>query len=802
MPKGIKIGLIILAVLALGFLGLCIWGYRMVTGSLPVTQGEIVLPDLHEEVQVYRDGYNIPHIIATNDYDLFYAQGFVTAQDRLWQMDLWRRTAKGQLTEIFGRRALQTDSMMITIGLKHTARLIIPQLSRESREVFQAYTDGINGYIEKFTKRPPVEFSLQNYKPSPWTMEDCVVILRLFGWQLSSRWMTDYTLGMIAEKVGMNHLTQLFPNDKDKIPSRLPQPNHSLTSLFPHVTRLHNAQMFPGCFYEGNGWVIAGNRSVTEKPLLVNDIQLPLTVPSHWYEIHLVGDEFNVSGFSYPGLPMVFAGYNQDIAWGMTNLSADQTDLFIETLDPYDSTRILLNNSFEPTEIIEDEIPQKFASPIRMVVQKTRHGPIIAKASTVAKSGSMALSLRWTGHEVSDEGRALYYLNRARNWTEFKDALRDFKSPCLNVLFADRDGNIGIQAAGTIPRHANRAGYIPYWGQNPSNDGKAHIPYDELPWIFNPEEGFIASVNNPSSSEISRYSIFDYYDRHSRIQRIDQLFPEGQQVSAMDLKTMRNDDLSIFAVDILDLILPDLSNDVSNDSLGRELVEKLSQWDGQMKAGSLEAALFEVFLGELMRNIFQDEMGDSLYTACMECRSIPLTSLKHLLKQKSAFWFDNVRTQNVIELKNDIIRKSFHEAIDFLKETLGKNDKKWTWGALHTLIFSHPMGHHPFLGKTFNLGPFHIGGTNTTINNTEHIRNNGYLVVSGASARMIVDLSNLDNSISVIPTGQSGQPLDQHYRDQLQLYLGNLYHPNLVDTTKIVRSGWKHLKLKPGILDD
>ena len=802
MSKGIKIGLIVLAVLGLGFLGLCVWGYRLVTGSLPVTQGEIALPDLHEEVRVYRDGYNIPHIIATNDYDLFYAQGFVTAQDRLWQMDLRRRTAKGQLTEIFGRQALQTDSMMITIGLKHTARLIVPQLSRESREVYQAYTDGINGYIEMFAKRPPVEFSLRNYKPSPWTIEDCVAILRLFGWQMSSRWMTDFTLGMIAEKVGMNHLTQLFPNDKDKIPSDLPWQNHSLTSLFQHVTWLHTRQMFPGYFYEGNGWVIAGNRSVTEKPLLVNDIQLPLMVPSHWYEIHLVGGEFNVSGFSYPGLPMIFAGYNQNIAWGITNLSADQTDLFIETLDPYDSTRVLMNESYEPTEIIEDEIPQKFASPIRTVVQKTRHGPIIAKVLTVTDSGPVALSLRWTGHEVSDEGRALYYLNRARNWKAFKEALKDFKSPCLNVLFADRDGNIGIQAVGTIPRHTNGVGFIPHLGDNPSTDWKGHIPYDDLPSAFNPEEGFITSANNPVSSQISRYFIFDYYDRHSRIRRINQLFSEEQKVSVMDLKTLRNDNLSIFAGDILDLVLPDLSNDVSNDSLEMELIEKLSQWDGQMKAGSLEAALFEVFLGKLTRNIFRDEMGDSLYTACMECQSIPLSSLKHLLKKKSASWFDNVRTQNVIELKNDIVRRSFHDAIGFLRKTLGKDDNKWTWGELHTLIFRHPMGHHPFLGKTFNLGSFHVGGTNTTINNTEYIRNDDYLVVSGASARMIVDLSNLDNSISVIPTGQSGQPLDQHYRDQLQLYLGNLYHPNLVDTTKIVRSGWKHLKLKPGTLND
>jgi len=672
MPKVIKIGLIIFTVLLLGFLALCVWGYRLVTGSLPVTRGELILSDLREDVRIYRDGFHIPHILAENEYDLFYTQGFVTAQDRFWQMDLLRRTANGQLSEIFGRRYMQTDSLMLSIGLKHVAQRIGSQLSPESKAVYQAYTDGINEYIQNHTKSLPIEFSFLNYKPSTWKIEDSIAILRLYGWQLNSGWLDDLTAGMIAEKVGMKRLAELFPDDIDRIPSTLPWKDLILTNLSSKAFQLPMQGLIYGSGHGFNGLIIGGSRTVTEKPLLANDLTFPLMTPSAWYEIHLVGGQFNVSGFSYPGIPYVMIGHNQYIAWGSTNFFADQSDLFIEKLAPGNSTIVNFEGSLESMQIIEDEIPQKFGPPLKMHIQKTRHGPIIMKMHTSTGETSYALSLRWTGHEISDEGRALYHLNRAASWEEFREALRHFKTPCLNMLFADRKGNIAIQTVGMIPLRERGKGFLPMMGSAPSTDWKGTLPYDHLPSIKNPEQGFITPAL--ITDEFSPHR-----DEHfSLLNRTMQFISENQKISLMDLRKLQSDVHSVYSKEILALILPDLKNHVFEDSLEATLIENLSQWDGQMKSGSLEAALIEVFLTSFTENLMRDELGDSSFNNIIQFQSFTLKSVKHLLIDEQTTWFDDVTTPYVRETKEDLILSSYQEAVTILKERLGTDITRWT----------------------------------------------------------------------------------------------------------------------------
>ena len=793
MPRFAKILLIVFFVLVTIVLLLCGLGYRLATRSLPKTQGEIVLGKLQERVRVYRDAYHVPHIVAKNEHDLFFAQGFVTAQDRLWQMDLWRRAAEGRLSEIFGRSTLKMDSLMLTVGIKRTAQRIVPVLSAESRAIYQAYADGVNSYLEKNANRLPLEFTFLNYRPSSWEIGDCIAITRWFAWQSSNAWKTDATLGAVVEKIGLPRAEALFPSwDKNTTTKNFWNDQKSSPLFEKFLSRWESdAFLETGC--GSNSWVVSGERSATGKPLLANDPHLSLTSPSIFYETHLVGGGFQVSGLSLPGLPGVIIGQNANIAWGLTNLMADDLDLFVETLHPADSTQYLWGGTYRKIEVVEEEIPIKAGPSLRMKIFLIHHGPVVSDVLPAQGQHRKAVSLRWTGHEVSDEGLAYSRLNRASDWDAFQEALRSYGISPQNFIYADREGNIGLQAAGKIPIRTGGLRFLPQNGQDPEADWKGWIPFEDLPAIKNPPAGCIATANNKMES---RTLISDVWALPSRIERIRHLLSEKETFSVMDFKQMQTDVLSPYAKETMDWVLPGIRTAFPGDS-DVELLRRLSSWDGEMRAGSLEAAFFEVFLQKLLSNLLQEELGDSLFASYMDLFSIPLAACQQLIKEPHSPWFANLSLEEQIKTKNALLIKSFKEATAFLKGRMGDNLSRWSWGELHALVFAHPLGTHPLLGRTYNLGPFHIGGSGTTVNCLGYAMKKPYDVVWGTSARLICDLGNPDNFLSVIPTGQSGQPMDKHYRDQLELYLNNLYHPNLMDTARIVQSDWNLLILKP-----
>ncbi len=796
MHKGLKIGLIIFFVVVLGILVLCVWGVRMITRSLPQDSGELFVEELQSDVHVYRDDYYVPHIMAENEVDLFFAQGYVTAQDRFWQMDLWRRTASGRLSEIFGSASIKADSMMLVLGIRQTARRIVPELSPESCRVFQAYSDGVNRYIQDYGSRLPVEFRLLNYRPSPWTVEDCVTLLRWFGWQFSSGWLTESIMGALIDQVGLEKAIELFPSQNQINPQIASWGNVTFSDFFQQFGFFFQEISMPNTGYGGVGWVVAGNRSATGKPLLANTLYSVYSNPSIWYEIQLTGGDFDVSGLSYPGLPMVIGGHNNRIAWGITRWMADCQDLFIESINPDDHTQFLKNGKYKKMETIDEAILLRNGSSIPVRVSKTDSGPIIAQA-TQMDGTPVSVSLRWTGHDISDEGLSLYQLNRAEDWESFRESLQEFHVPPLNVLYADTEGNIGYQAAGKIPLKQRGVDFLPRSGADPSYHWEGFIPCDRLPMIQNPEGGlFVVTDHPPADASSDRMKNIDLYSTSA--QRIHQLLSEKELYSLTDFKRIQSDVLSLSAQNIIDLIILQLKGFGFNEELEREWVDKLEKWNGEMKTGSGEAALFETLVLHLIKNLFHDEMGDSLYDAYIGFCPFLLTTLFRVLEEDTSGWFDHVGTGNVIEDRGDIVVQSYREAIAFLKEQFGENVSVWTWGALHTLTFQHPLGGHPLLGDALNLGPFPVGGSAMTVDIKAYDVRNPFSVIQGGSARILMDASNWDNSVSVLPTGQSGQPLDAHYKDQLALYLGNLYHAQISDTLKISQSGWHHLILKSG----
>lgn len=796
MNRILKIVLIVFLVISAILLIMAISGYRMIMGALPVTKGDLTVPELQSKVCVYRDGFHIPHIFAQNEHDLFFAQGYITAQDRLWQMDLWRRYAKGQLSEIFGPFTTKSDSMMRTIGINRIVERIEPGLSPTSRRVMQAYTDGINAFIRQNKKHLPVEFKMLNYQPASWKITDCLAVLRLVGWQMSVGWTIEPVMGALIDNLGLEKVQQLFSFHAEDATVFQFDEKKQASIFYCEFAERFNPSPFPKPDFSSNCWVVSGKRSATGKPILANDPHLAFLNPSFWYEIHLTGTGFNVAGFSIPGLPLVAVGTNEHVAWGVTNLLADDIDFYEEKLDTDNGSRYLSGSQYRTMETIKDKIGVRDQPPIDFKIRTTYHGPIVSDILQHPMPDK-AVSLRWIGQEISDECLSFYKLNLASDWKSFREALRYFKIPPQNFLYADRNGNIGYQAAGKIPIQNRAAHFIPKPGQNPENDWKGFISFDRLPSIKNPKEGILASANDGKKFKYGRSEILNYTDLPFRIDRIEQLLSEKSELSVMDMKKIQGDIQSDYALNVLKQVLPYLDDFTTGEPLVQRAAAMLSRWDGQLKAGSAEAMIFEQFLLRLFENIFKDELTDSLYNSWLDLYTIPWASLLREVSNPHSSWADNITTSDKRETLKEIIRISFENAVEQIKKDQGEDILNWSWGKVHTLLFEHPLGQIPLMDKIFNIGPFHMGGSAMTLNRMGFSLTKPYKITWGTSGRIIIDLSDLNNTISVLPTGQSGQPMDGHYSDQTQLFIQNLYHPNLMDTTRIAHAGWECLKMKP-----
>lgn len=801
MRRLVKTGLIILIILGLCFFSLCFWGIRLVTRSLPDTTGTLILAGPDSEIQVFRDGYSIPHIFSENKHDLFFAQGFVTAQDRLWQMDLWRRASQGRLSEIFGRVTVGMDSLMLTVGIYRTAQQSSNRLSFETHHAYQAYADGINAYIEKNRNALPIEFIMLNYIPSPWKIEDSISIIKWLDWHMTIGWKEDMVLGTLVETFGWDRIKNLFPE--------LEQPIHPLSDEtsrpMAELLRTHGkraSRTFLEIGFGSNSWVVSGNRSVTGQPLLANDPHLSLECPSIFYENHLAGGGLNVTGFSIPGLPAVICGHNDHIAWGLTNLMADNLDLFEITLNPYNHQEYLYEGTYKSLEIIEEHIPVRMDSTIDMIIYKTHYGPIVSHVLPDFKENTPVLAMQWTGQEIHDPGLAFLHLNQASDWDSFRNALRIYENTPQYFVFADDQGNIGLQAAGKIPVRPYAGYSLPKSGSHADFVWREFLDFNDLPFEKNPDSGFLAAANHSVNTNKSPMPIPQFAALPSRIRRIRTILSEKELFSVRDFKDIQSDLMSHYNRELLQLVLSVIEHSSSFDSSHRGIMNELKNWDGLMKPGSLPAAFCQIFIDKCLNNLFGDEMGDDLFLAFTDIQSLCLSVLQRVLQQDNSPWFDNIKTSAQIETRENIVGRSFEQTISLLQEEMGQEWRKWSWGKIHTLMFKHPLGQNALLMNALCLGPFHVGGCGTSLNCFGHPLRTPYHVTWGPAARMILDLNHWDNSVSVNSTGQSGQPLDPHYRDQVPLYINSLYHPNLADTSKIKRSGWDRLILSPGGNDD
>ncbi|MFQ5752698.1 MAG: penicillin acylase family protein, partial [bacterium] len=791
------ITLIVLVLITITFLS-----YRLLTKSLPKTNGTSTLTILDSPVHVYWDGFGVPHIFAENENDLFKTAGYVTAQDRLWQMDFNRRAATGRLAEIFGKDAIESDIFIRTWGFNRTAQEIFQFLSPESRQVLEAYTEGVNAYIASHMERLPIEFSILRYKPELWKVEDSVAFSRLMAWKLSFSWYVEIVLAQLVNKLGETKARDIFPGFPKQGPVIVSANNISIS---PDILKFLSAGITFRNFLGmkdgqlgSNSWVVSGEKSVCGKPLLANDPHLELTMPSIWYEMHLSGGEINVAGVALPGTPGVLIGHNQKIAWGLTNGMVDDVDFFVEKVNPDNPEQYWNGRTWIDFKQVEEKILVKDENPVTLQIQFSRNGPIISKIHPLLKNKSEAVAMYWTGYQPGDEFKALLQLQKAKDWDDFKNALSNFKVPVQNFVFASVDGDIGYYLAGTIPIRYNASGILPQKGWLHDRPWRGEVPFEKLPHVLNPVEHYIVTANNKIVDARYPYYITNLWEPASRAARIHQLLSAKEKFSISDFKSMQMDVVSVHAQTIMPILLQAVKGKLeldSDDNLSM-LYDLIKDWDGKETKESIAAAIFNAFFIKLTENTLKDEMGEELFKHYIRLGNVPIRVLSALLENDKTQWFDNVLTPTR-ESRADIIVKSFLDAGTMLKKIAGENISNWTWGQIHTLTMAHPLGNRQPLDVVLNLGPFPRAGSNTTINNAEYRFNRPFDAYLGPSTRQLVDFCDINHTLSVITSGQSGQRMSEHYKDQTPLWLEGRYHEMVMDSVQISRTAAEHLILTP-----
>lgn len=798
------------AKLVLGIFGMAILilvitfflGVRLVKKSLPQIKGTVEIRGLHKSVQVVRDENGVPHIFAQNDEDLYFAMGYVVAQDRLWQMDINRRSSMGTLSEIYGNRALSADRLIHTIGFPEIAKRLAESINEKSKTILFSYAEGVNAFITSHFDELPIEFNLLSYQPQAWEVEHSLAYQRMMAWGLEMAWRVDPVYGQLLEKVGPEKVEEIFPEysggstilgqgdpDESRVAEIL---FREINTEFSHFTDLFGAGL------GSNSWVVSGEKTTSGKPLLANDPHLGLKNPGIWYEVHLHAPGINCYGVSLPGIPGIVIGRNESIAWGLTNVMADACDFFAEKMNPNNADQYLYQGRWYEIVTEEREILVKDEAPVIIKVRSTNHGPLVSDAFRSLEESGQTISMNWAGFLQSDEALAFSKINRSQNRDQFVDGLQHFAVPAQNFVYADTTGNIGYYCAGKIPIRKKGNGLIPQAGSSNSFEWKGWIPFERLPHSFNPPEGQIITANNKISDKAVPYFISTYWEPPYRAERIGQLLQSEKKFTPEDFKKIQMDQLSKHGQYIHPFILNVLPKFEQSEYSRTFFVNAIKAWDFQMDENSVGASIFEVFLIKLYENIFLDEMGEQLFNNFLMLPNIPIRVADQLLARGSSTWFDNISTQAEKETMESILLLSLEQTFEFMKTAYGEKLCNWRWGQIHKITFEHPLGKKAPLNNFFNVGPFPIGGSETTVNNaTFKLSGNRFATVAGPSMRMIADMSTQNKSQMITTTGQCAHPLSDHFKDQSNKWLNGQFHPIIQDSLKIFTSDFDVLVLKP-----
>lgn len=774
--------LVLIACIALVVVAGAGFGVYMFRHPFPQVRGTLAVAGLQAPVEVIRDRWGVPHLSAGNEHDLFFAQGFVHAQDRLWQMEFNRRIAAGRLSEIFGETTLKTDRFLRTVGLRRAAEAEWEIQDAEARAAAEAYAEGVNAFVARYRGRLPIEFRLLRFAPEAWTPIDSLAYAKLMAWVLSGNWESEILRAHLVSRFGPEGAQTLLPPYPGEHPVIVPQAADYAPFRSPTVLRaLDIAPRRAGI--GSNNWVVAGARTTTGAPLLANDPHLEAGMPSIWYEMHLSGGTINVVGSTFPGTPGVIIGHNEHIAWGVTNAGPDVQDLYIERFHPTDPTRYLFKGTWEKVAVVAEHIVVKGRrDPVIVQVRITRHGPIL---NSVVEGLPNFVALRWTALDRGTLLSSFSRLMRAKNWEEFRTALRLWTVPAQNFVFADREGNIGYQLPGRIPIRAKGDGLLPVPGWTGEYEWTGEIPFEQLPSWFNPARGYIVTANNRIAPERYRYLLAHEWDPGFRARRIEAVLTSKPKVGTEDLQRIQMDVASLPAR----AIVQTLGSVRIAEEPAASLLAELAAWDGVLSPDSRAAAIYEVFRVTLPGLIFKDVLGDDLFEKYMGRSDAWTLTITHLLRDPASPWWGP-------DGRDAVVAKALAQANEVLTQRLGSDRSRWAWGRLHVMRFEHPIGRVPALGWIFNATAPPMGGDAYTVNNAGFSPQTFRQVVV-ASYRQIIDLGDFDRSVSIHTTGQSGLPFHRHYKDFVPMWATGQYHPMLFSRARIQEAAQSTLTLIP-----
>ncbi|MDN2712795.1 penicillin acylase family protein [Janthinobacterium sp. SUN118] len=756
-------------------------------GALQLTQG-VTAP-----VSIRRDAHGVPHIEARADNDAYYAIGYVHAQDRLWQLEIQRRIAQGRLSEVFGRSSVQRDIWFRTLGLYDAARSAWPALSKEAQASLTAYTAGVNAGRASLETLPP-EFRMLSVQPEPWTVYDSLAWIKMFALNLGGNFNREMGRYLAGQSLDAEHMAVLFPDNS--IDSTLLAGGENgkaggtaASGQLASMLAFQHKELTQGLGLGGRGvgsnaWVVSGKHSAGGAALLANDPHLNLQIPSIWYVVSAKGKTLDVGGMSLVGLPAVIFGHNKDIAWGGTNMMADAQDLYFERSDPANPGRYAVNGDWQAytTRSVSVSVRSEFPDflhpkyePVTVQVRASRHGPIV---SDMFKVFDQPVALRWTALDAGDTSyEAFFRLNHAADWGAFKQAMQLHVAPAMNMVYADRQGNIGYLGAGRVPLRGKGNGSVPSPGWNDDYAWSGFIPADKLPQIYNPPSGFIVSANNSIVGEGYPYFISQDWASPARARRIEQLLRQklaaNKPLTMADMQQMQGDTLDLEAQEIL----PELLKLAPANDAQRQAMTWLRQWNGDMQADSQAAAIFHVWMRHLREQLFsaqfkgywnKAEQGGVIRGLSEEIR---VDTLRRILAQQQGGWCAPAATAGV-KACQDVLRTSLQAAIDEIYELKGDHSMdSWHWGKLQTALY----GHTPF-SQTKPLDGFFerrvgSGGSENTINvaASSFETKKGYKQHLGAGFRQVIRLQP-DGVLNMYmnSTGQSGNLLSRHYDDMVE----------------------------------
>jgi len=783
--------LAIIIITVAGFIG----GWLYLRHLLPEYSGDIILHGIDSETSVIRDKNAVPHIYADNTHDLYFALGYAQAQDRLFQMDFYRRVARGRLSEIFGKDLIDADRYLRTMGFMRTAKVQSKRMNGHTLVMIDAFTEGVNYCINNCPL--PLEFKLLGYNPEPWVPLDSIAIGNLLAFRLASWAYKNELFNYLAcQKMGKDKASLLVPvYPVDAVPV-MDEPGIS------GMTKMTKASHdFLGTFacreIASNNWVIAGKRTESGKPMLCSDShEEDPEMPTQRYMVHLSGPGIDAIGAMFPGMPVFICGRNRHISWGVTNFNLDNQDLYIEKINPGNPGQVMFKGKWVDMKVMRERINYrdgKKMSSKDIEIRITPHGPIINDVEDGL--GKTPISIRRVEAEPWSVLDAFYRVSTATNWKEFRKALSIYGAGPQHFVYADSKGNIGYTGAGNCPVRAYSADAIaPVNGCNGRQEWRGYYPFEKMPKEINPERGFIATANN--SPVRGRYSIplGEYRGMPYRAERITEMIESKSRLRPEDMIEMQLDVKSNMAARLVPEFVRILNASIKKDEIA--YLDELLKWDYMAKAESTGASIYEVMITRIKYEIFHDEMGDLLFEKFVSDKTSSTNLMVDLILNKpDSVFFDKTETKKN-ETLNDAVMASFRYAVSFLGDKLGNDVSRWHWGDLHQIEFRHILGHEKMLRSFFNFGPSPFGGDEHTINRAGFDDNKPYKVNITASIRYIIDFGKPDASMAVLSTGQCAQLSSRYRTDMSKKFLKGRYIRWTMNSVEIKRDSKYILRFK------